>query len=268
MTAARRRCRSIGLALVAMTASIGLWQVADVAFGIFVRGRHFSKHPPVASHISSRLQRFVTRASADDLYQEAVALMDQGRAPQEKILEGIQKVTQAGMDGSRIAQSTLGIWYWQGSVGLPEDKTLAIQWWEKAAAQGDPGANFNLGWAKLHGMGLPQNKFEAAKSFRAAAEQGHTQGMTYLAQMLHRGDGIPQDSLLAAEWMIKAATSQGQDLTEIMQKFESNELTPEQRIQLSDKIYDLQMKNREKSVIVSKDTSKPVDEWDDERGQV
>lgn len=194
--------------------------------------------------------------------------MDQGRAPQEKLLQGLQKVTQAGMDGSKEAQSTLAYFYWQGSVGLPRDPTLAIQWWERAAAQGDDMAHFNLGMAKLHGQGIPMNKFEAGKSFRAAAELGNFQAMTTLATMLHKGDGIPQDSMLAAEWMIKAATAQGDDLTDILQKLETGTLSPEQRVQLNEKIEELQKKQAEKTVLVPKETSKPIDDWDDERGQV
>jgi TPR repeat protein len=208
------------------------------------------------------------KPTADDLYAEGLALMDQGRAPQEKILQGLQKVTQAGMDGSKAAQSTLALFYFAGSLGLPRDETLAVQWWERAAAQGDDMAHYNLGMAKLHGQGIPMNKFEAGKSFRAAAELGNFQAMTTLATMLHKGDGIPQDSTLAAEWMIKAATAQGDDLTDILDKLEQGTLSPEQRVQLSEKMDDLQQKMAEKKVLVPKDTSKPIDDWDDERGQV
>jgi len=247
-------------------ASIGLWLAADVAFGVFARGRRFGTHSPVAAQRPTRLQRFVT--SANEAYEEGVALMDQGRAPQEKILEGLQKITQAGMDGSMKAQGTLAFFYWEGALGLPKDKPLAIQWWERAAAQGDPGAHYNLGMCKLFGDGVPMNKFEAGKSFRAAAEAGHVDAMTTLATMLHKGDGVPQDSTLAAEWMIKGATANGEDLSDILAKFETGQLTPEQRIQLSNKISELQQKNKKKSVLVPKDTEKPEDDWDDDRGQV
>lgn len=268
MVAARRRCRSIRPALVAVTASIGLWQVADVAFGVLVRGCHFGTQSPVAAQRSDRLRRFVTRATANSVYAEGIALMDQGRAPQEKILEGLQKITQAGVDGSMEAQANLAFIYWNGALGLPKDQPLAITWWERAAAQGDAGSHYNLGLAKLFGNGISMNKFEAGKSFRAAAEAGSTEAMTTLATMLHKGDGIPQDTMLACEWMIKAATAQGDDLTDILSKLETGDLTKEQRIQLSDKIDELGRKNKEKNIIISTDTSSPRDEWDDDRGQV
>ena len=44
--------------------------------------------------------------------------------------------------------------------------------WRRAAAQGDAGAQYNLGVAYDHGEGVSQNYAEALKRYRIAADQG------------------------------------------------------------------------------------------------
>ena len=60
-----------------------------------------------------------------------------------------------------------------GKGELPDQRTLAAAWFQKATEQEDPEAQFNMGGMCLIGMGMRQDDKEAAVWFRKAAEQGH-----------------------------------------------------------------------------------------------
>jgi hypothetical protein len=50
----------------------------------------------------------------------------------------------------------------------------AVRWFRLAAAQGHPGALFNLGVCHVNGHALPQDDHEALRFFKRAAAKGHT----------------------------------------------------------------------------------------------
>ena len=49
---------------------------------------------------------------------------------------------------------------------------LAIQWWRKAAEQGQPSAQFNLAQALVEGKAAPKDLVEAYKWYHLAADRG------------------------------------------------------------------------------------------------
>ena len=58
-------------------------------------------------------------------------------------------------------------------AGVGKDTVEAAKWYQKAAAQGDVGAQYNLGVAYYKGQGVPKDATEAVKWFRPAVEQDH-----------------------------------------------------------------------------------------------
>ena len=58
-------------------------------------------------------------------------------------------------------------------LGVKQDAEKAVFWYQKAAAQGNPYAQFNLGSCYLQGIGVPVNKSVAKKYFEAAKRNGH-----------------------------------------------------------------------------------------------
>ena len=56
--------------------------------------------------------------------------------------------------------------------GTPQSYEDAVVWFRKAAEQGNPAAQFNLGVAYAGGTGVPQSSEEARKWFQKAADQG------------------------------------------------------------------------------------------------
>jgi hypothetical protein len=75
--------------------------------------------------------------------------------------------------------------YYEGR-GVPQDPAKAIRWWRKAADQGLPAAQYNLGLMYENEEGVSQDLAEAAKWYRKAAEQGDDAARQNLAALYDR----------------------------------------------------------------------------------
>ena len=59
------------------------------------------------------------------------------------------------------------------ALGMPQNYTKAVEWFQAAANQGNARAQYSLGIMYENGEGVPQNTEEAIKWFKKAAEQGY-----------------------------------------------------------------------------------------------
>jgi TPR repeat protein len=84
----------------------------------------------------------------------------------------------------------------------------AVSIWTPLAEQGDPSAQYTLGWMFESGQGVKQDNRAAAFWYTKAAEQGDVAAQYVLATMYQKGTGVAQDNKKAVEWLTKAA-SQG-----------------------------------------------------------
>jgi TPR repeat protein len=90
--------------------------------------------------------------------------------------------------------------YYNGE-GVERDHTQAIQWYRRAAEQGNIRAQYNLGVMHAKGEGVPQDHTEAVKWYRLAAEQGDDFAEVRLAHIYEKGEGgVPQDYAEALKW--------------------------------------------------------------------
>jgi TPR repeat protein len=80
-----------------------------------------------------------------------------------------------------------------------------VKWYRKAAEQGQPRAQFNLGISFANGLGVAQDYDEAFKWYRKAAEQGYPEAQFNLGISYARGQGVPPDYAEAVKWCVKAA---------------------------------------------------------------
>jgi TPR repeat protein len=85
----------------------------------------------------------------------------------------------------------------------------AVNFWSKAAEQGDAVAQFNFGVMYQTGIGVPQDNAEAVKWFRKAAEQGDAKAQFALGMMCDQGKGVQRDSVQAYMWLSLAAAKDG-----------------------------------------------------------
>lgn len=81
----------------------------------------------------------------------------------------------------------------------------AAVWYEKAAGQGLPMAQNNLGNLYRHGRGVPVDHQKAFNLFKIAAEKGIDQAQENLALCYEDGEGVEQNYAVAAQWHQKAA---------------------------------------------------------------
>lgn len=86
-----------------------------------------------------------------------------------------------------------------------EQNREGAKWYRKAAEQGYPPAQHNLGDMYFDAQGVRKNNREAVKWYRMAANQGIVDAQYKLGLMLHHGQGLPQDYRAGALWMERAA---------------------------------------------------------------
>jgi len=115
-------------------------------------------------------------------------------------------------EGDARAQSVLGLLYYRGLGGVPQDRAEAVKWFRRAADQGDGQAQYNLGLSYARGeAGEPDNVSAhmwlnlAAASFpvsdisnRSAARKDRD----LLAEKM-TSDQIAEAQKLAREWKPK-----------------------------------------------------------------
>jgi TPR repeat protein len=78
-------------------------------------------------------------------------------------------------------------------------------WFELAAVQGHPGAQYMLGIAYTTGRGAPKDYQRALDSFTNAAIQGHVRAQYQLGDAYLNGRGTSKEPAWAARWLGKAA---------------------------------------------------------------
>jgi Zn-dependent protease with chaperone function len=83
-----------------------------------------------------------------------------------------------------------------------------VRWYQLAAAQGDPAAQYNLGAMSAKGQGVAQDDKEAVRWYQLAAQQGNARSQFNLGGYYYNGRGVAQDYAEAVRWW-KLAAAQG-----------------------------------------------------------
>jgi TPR repeat protein len=128
-----------------------------------------------------------------------------GRGVPKDIQKAVLLCEEAAMAGLRQAQRTRGVGFYYGDVGYTQDDTKAFFWFKKAAAQGDPPANYYLGLCYENGRGTETNLVEATKCLRVAADADYANAEDELGTCYVYGRGIGQNFSQAGSWLKKAA---------------------------------------------------------------
>ncbi len=75
----------------------------------------------------------------------------------------LSQTAEAARQGDRVAQFTLGTWYYNGEEGLPKDYSQAVVWYRRAAEQGNVRAQMALGLCYCRGEGVPKNVWKGLR---------------------------------------------------------------------------------------------------------
>ena len=91
--------------------------------------------------------------------------------------------------------------------GVSRDPVQAAAWFKKAAEQGHPDAQFNLGIIYLKGEGVAPNLTESVVWLKKAADQGEATAQFNLGMLYSSGRGVPKDPVEAYKWADLAASA-------------------------------------------------------------
>jgi len=117
----------------------------------------------------------------------------------------LQQLITMGNAGNAQAQFNLGVMYGIGLGVVPKDAVQAVNWFRKAAEQGDAASQSQLGFIYANGEGVPKDAVQAVNWFRKAAEQGDAEAQYNLGRKYANGEGVSKDAVQAVNWYRKAA---------------------------------------------------------------
>jgi hypothetical protein len=98
-------------------------------------------------------------------------------------------------------------WKYKTDQGAERDLEKAFHWFEKAAKQGHPEAQFEMARCYYFGEGTEEDATEAAVWFEKAAMQGHVEAPFYLGGLYWFGEGIERDEEKALNWWFLGASN-------------------------------------------------------------
>ncbi len=158
---------------------------AAAIFALFVT---FAAISPI-----SRAEETATLSSFD----QAVSSYESG-----DYANALIKAKMAAIGGNTEAQVMVGYILSHGLAGAKDTKS-AVEWYLKAAREGNTDAMLALGKLALEGSGgLSAN--DAFKWLEKAADMGRADAMIALSDMYRLGKGTPPNPAKAAEWLEKS----------------------------------------------------------------
>ncbi|KAF9091310.1 hypothetical protein BGX23_005278 [Mortierella sp. AD031] len=125
------------------------------------------------------------------------------RSPQ--LYVDISEIIATAHNGDSTAQVKLAIAYKHGTSGLSHNYQSAMGWFLKAACQGDPSAQVNVGLMYEYGQGVPQDYPQAMSWYLKAADQGYAEAQFNIGLMYYNGRGVSRDYSRVMEWYLQAA---------------------------------------------------------------
>ncbi len=106
-----------------------------------------------------------------------------------------------------------------------------MRWYRLAAAQGNAGAQYNLGDKYKNGAGVLKDNAAAVRWYRLAAAQGNARAQGSLGLMYATGAGVPKNMERAYMWFsleVAGQSAADRDIAVINRDRASEDLTPEQ----------------------------------------
>ena len=122
----------------------------------------------------------------------------------KNLLLAVQYYTKAAQEGNTKAMVSLGNCYGRGD-GVDKNEVEAVKWFKKAADLGNPVAMTKLGSCYANGWGVNNNFDEAFIWFNKAADLGNADAMYCLSNCYFNGDGITKNDDEGFRWCKKAA---------------------------------------------------------------
>jgi localization factor PodJL len=163
-----------------------------------------AKPASAASNTADGKRQLTVLAKAGDSQAEMLLGLQQLNGPNKE--QAIGLLARAAASGEPVAQYRLATIYGEGH-GVAPDPAKAFHWYVSAAQSGNRKAMSNLALAYAQGSGTTKNPVEAARWFSKAAQLGLVDAQFDLAVLYERGLGVPQSLMDAYRWYLIAAKS-------------------------------------------------------------
>ncbi len=116
------------------------------------------------------------------------------------LITGMQKLRVLAEAGYAPAQARIG-----EILDRAEDNKQAVEWYRKAAQQGNAAGEFGLGVAYANGEGVAVDLQQAQSWIKRAADKDYLRAVQAMAGAYRTGGlGLPADPAQAAYWSAKA----------------------------------------------------------------
>lgn len=125
---------------------------------------------------------------------------------------------KAANEGYPPAQNNLGYFYDNG-YGVKQDQQLALYWYQQAAEQNDEVAQYNLGLFYQYGKAVPKNKESALYWYKKSADNDYVDAIVAVAKLYQKQF---RNQLKAAWWYTKAAKQGNAESANQLGEFEQN----------------------------------------------
>jgi TPR repeat protein len=141
-----------------------------------------------------------------NIFAEQCPKDDENRTAE--IIDGVIKLDlkltkECAEKGNIRAQKDLGIAYASGRFGIAQDLDEALKWEIKAALQGDPEAQYDVGLS----YSVRDDYKKAMEWYLKASEQNYAEAQLHIGMLYAYGNGVPRDVDKAIYWYRKAATN-------------------------------------------------------------
>jgi len=120
----------------------------------------------------------------------------------------VSHLKQDAYSGDRRSQLLLGSLYEDGKQGISKNLAQAAKWYRKAAKQGYPQAQYNLGLLYEEGKGMTKNYHKATQWYKRAADKGLSEAQNNLGVLYIMGKGVAKNKK-RAETLFRHAAKQG-----------------------------------------------------------
>ncbi|KAF9151298.1 hypothetical protein BG015_006844 [Linnemannia schmuckeri] len=142
---------------------------------------------------------------APQLYPEGSSQFAWGNRDTNTSHDSPESDRKAALQGDPLSQFNLGLSYAQGQGGVPQDYAAAMKWFLRAAEQGFADAFVAVGVMYQNGNGVSKDYATAMDWYRKGAQLGNTDAQLNIGFLYRSGLGVEQDYAVAMEWYFKAA---------------------------------------------------------------
>jgi TPR repeat protein len=118
---------------------------------------------------------------------------------------GITWLNTAAVNGYIWAQMRLAQLFERGVDGVEPNGAMAARYYEMAAKQGAPGANYALAKIYAFSKDVARDGQRAAELFQQSAAEGNVDAYAMLGDLYGRSNALPRDDAEAVRWYMEGA---------------------------------------------------------------